>query len=363
MKFDVAELKKRFQSHAVLAITVESNRIMSSLVRREEAGTRVVQTVPVPLGAEEIFKNPASVGAELAAALDAAGIRERRSVVCVPPGWALTASTDLPDVSPDDLRGFFELRAERELPVSASEVRLSHCAYAMPDGKHRATLAALPVKRIEALEKMLEAAGCRAVSVSLALDKCLADPRATLHFLANGNHTDAIVTAGGGVVAVRSLAGPVAVGDTAFDPATFCREIRITLGRLPEAMRQQVHHARFAGNLESAKRLRLCIGDQLERMGIESAVPDDAAGERPGAAVESAERFLFEEPVAFEFVVPETHRWKEVLTRFDSRRHRGFAMAGGRRDCPSGARIFHPLADRKPAGSEMGGDAEERRRA
>lgn len=320
MTFDFAELKKRFQTRAAVAITLESDRIAIAFLRKENGGERVVHSLSLPLGADDVLKAPAAAGTELATALSAAGIRERRCVVCVPPGWALTASTDLPEVNPDDLRSFFELCAERELPVAVSDVRLAHSAYSLPDGKQRATLAALPAKRMDAIEKMLDAAGCRAVSISLALDQCLADPAATLHFLANGTHTDAIITAGGGVVALRSLAGPRTTEDSIFDPAAFCREIRITLGRLPESVRQQVRTARFIGNASSAEKLRLYIGDQLDRMGIENR--EEAAGDADLAGIEAARRFLREEPVAFEFFVRETHPWQEMLQRFDTKRHR-----------------------------------------
>jgi len=105
-----------------------------------------------------VVANPERAGQELAAALTAAGIAEKRCVVCVPPGWALTTSTEVPSVGAEDLRGYLELRAEREFPVAAADLRVAHCAYALPDGSRRATLAAIPAKRMEAVSQMLETA-------------------------------------------------------------------------------------------------------------------------------------------------------------------------------------------------------------
>jgi hypothetical protein len=254
-------------------------------------------------------------------------------VVCVPPGWALTASTDLPEVNPDDLRSFLELRAEREFSIPVSDLRIAFSAYSLPGGNKRATLAAVQSKRIEAVGKMLEAAGCRAVSISLALDKCFSDSQPALHFLANGTHTDVVITAEGGVASLRSLAGPEASGETAFDAETFCREIRVTLGRLPEELRQQVRQARFTGTTASAQRLCLLTREPLQRLGIGSAefVPAQTAGgessEPVGAATDSAQSFLRKQPVAFEFVVPEVQKWQVALQRFDNHRHRWIALA------------------------------------
>src|SRR2546428_14159529 len=96
MKFDVAEIKKRLQTRAALAVTLESARMVVALVRRENGGSAVVQSLSIPIGAEAVVQDPEKTGTELAAQLDAAGIRERRCVVCIPPGWALSGSTDLP---------------------------------------------------------------------------------------------------------------------------------------------------------------------------------------------------------------------------------------------------------------------------
>jgi len=331
MKLDLNELKKRQRARSALAITLESGRLAAKLVRCDEYDSQPAPSFSIPLGDEEVLKDPDKAGHQLIAALGAAGIRERRCVVCVPPGWALTASTDLPEVDAEDLRGYLELRAEREFSISAADLRLGYCAYALPNGQRRATLAALSSKKIEAVERMLEIANRHASSISLALDRCLSQPQAMLHFLTNGNHTDVVVTAGGGVAGLRSLAGPLVSGDTAFDPVAFYREVRITLGRLPDTVRQQVRHAAFSG--PSAERLCIQTRSDLLRLGIESPecnhVPAtaDQSPEAAGAAVETARRVLREQPVAFEFVVPETKRWQELFQRFDSTRRRGLTLA------------------------------------
>ena len=279
MTLNFQEFKKRFIPEEALALTLESGRLAATLVSPENGGRELFS---IPTGAEAIVADPDKAGKELAEALSAAGVRQRRCVVCVPPGWALTAPADLPEIAAEDLQSFLELRAEREFPISADELRIAHSPYALPDGKRRTTIAAIPSKRMEAVEKMLSVAGCRAVSVSLALDECLAEPKPALHFLANGTHTNVIVTAGGGVVSMRSLASPGPLPETPFDSAAFYREIRITLGRLPEPIRQQVREARFSGTPASAKRLCDATSDQLLQLGIESVDCAEKAGARTG---------------------------------------------------------------------------------
>ena len=327
MKLDLATLKKRLQVRSVLAVTLESGRIAVDLIRREEGGPEVVRSFSLPVGAEAVIADAEKAGQKLGEQLAAHGIREKRCVVCVPAGWALTTSTDVPGVGAEDLRGYLELRAEREFPIPVADLRIAHCRYALPDGKPRAMLAAIPNKRAEAVERMLAAAGCRAVSLSLGLDECMPAPEspASLHFFANGNHIDVVIAAGGGIAALRSLPGAVGENGTAFDAPGFSREVRITLGRLPETVRTQVREALFGGAPDSAENLCIEIRQHLHRMGIESRLerPAYKAGvDHPAAGLAAAQRHLRQEPVVFEFLPPQVNRWQEMATRFDSRGRR-----------------------------------------
>ena len=342
---DLAQLRKRLQPRSAVALTLEAERILVSVVRLslEDDGHTLTAAAPVPVRAAEVLTNPERAGAVLAAALDAAGLREKRCAVCVPPGWALTASTDLPPVSGEDLRGYLELQAEREFPVALNELRLAHCAYTLPDGKSRAALAALPSRRYEAVEKMLAAANRRALSVSLALGDTLTQPAPMLHLLAAPGQTEVVVTArGGGVAALRSLPGPAApeagaepsalqpgLGEEtpAFDPAGFARELRITLGRLPQAVGQQVRRARFGGDPAAAARLRAATQDTLVRLGLETVETADGTTARSAnATAESAAVLALQRgPVPFEFVIPQPRKWEAAFVRYNTRRYRWIA--------------------------------------
>ncbi|RYD39422.1 MAG: hypothetical protein EOP83_36800, partial [Verrucomicrobiaceae bacterium] len=257
MKLDIGDLKKRLQTRAALAVTLESARTVLSVVRRGPGIAQSDREFVLPIGAEALITDPVKAGQALAALLQTERIRERRCVVSVPPGWAMTTTGEIPEMSPEDLRGFMELRAEREFPSAVSDLRIAFDSYRAPDGKDRATLVAIPSKRVAAVEQMLEEAGCKAISISLGLDACLSDvsEQGAVHFLSNCDHVDVVVTASGGIAAIRSLAGPVAASEVPFDAANFCREVRITLGRLPETVRQQVRQAHFSGASRASETL------------------------------------------------------------------------------------------------------------
>ena len=355
MRPTVDRVKQQVQTRSILVLTISAERIDVARVRGPVTGELTARRFdPVKIGADEVLRNPERAGAALAAALEAAGLREKRCAVAVPPAWALTASTDLPDVPPEDLRGYLELRVEREIPIPSSELRVGFSAYTLPDGTRRATLAALPAKRLEAVEAMLAAAGRRASSVTLDLDDCFhaeraADAHAGLHFLVDGGYADVVVLAGGGVAALRTLTGPsgkppadragedgpatapmlegpAATDNGAFNPTTFCREVRITLGRLPTAVQEQVRAADFGGEPVATRELCETTRDGLRRMGIESPADCSVMRERP-APPWSATRHLRRQTVPFEFIVPRPGRWEIWFHRFNTRTGRKVAAA------------------------------------
>lgn len=304
MKLDLSIISDQFKPAGVLALTIRDGVALVAAVTPGGG-----PPAPFPLELPDGLDAPEAAGRGLASALAERGIRQRRCVVSIPPSWALAAAADLPEVGEEDLRGYFELRAEREF--SASGLRLAHSRFQAGEGPWRATLAGVPAKRIEAVEKMLAAAGCRAVSISLALEGALDAAEPTLFFWARRGGLDLAVSAGGGIALLRSIPA---------DNGALSREIRITLGRLPEPL--AVKAARWVGPPRpDTERL-------LEPFGI-GRFSEQAEPERP-AAEEAAARFLAGEPVPFEFVVAEVSRWPRRLERLNTRRGRlALAGAGG----------------------------------
>jgi hypothetical protein len=316
--FDLNALKKHWQPQSALAVTLAPSRTTVDHVRVDAGAIHVVRSMEIPLGADAVVADPEKAAAQLSASLAAHGIRERRCVVCVPPSWAMTSSSDVPALAGDDLQGYLELRAEREFPVPVQELRLAHGTCGLPDGKQQLTLAAVSMKRFGAVEKMVQAAGGRLVSLSLGLDRCvLGEQTAALHLLAQGDHVAAVVAAGNGISVLRALPGAAATEP--FDAAGFSREIRITLGKLPGPIRQAVRQVRFEGAPAAVRALFEQVEHPLQTLGLECATP---GAEPPPAAQAAAARFLAGQPVAFEFVPAQTRRWQSVSRHLDSRNRR-----------------------------------------
>ncbi len=334
MKFDpkslrhqALKLRQKLRNRSILALTLFSHECGVRLVKRDGDTVRSEARFFLPRGADALIAQPEDFGKELVDLLTANNIRERHCVVCMPPSWAFTCATDVPEeLTGVDLRDYLELRAEKEFPMSISDLRLAHSAFVLPGGRRRVTVAAVPVKRIAAVEQMLATIGGKLLSLSLGLDYLLATPGAPprVHFLANGKHVDVIITSGGGIAGVRTLSTGVPPPDPAFDAIGFCREVRIMLGRLPEGVRQGVAEATFGGSLDSAGQLREKTTPLLSRMGL--FAPDVTESPTPPVGLEAAELFLHDQSATFEFVTPEVKKWQIWLQKVDSKRRR--AMVG-----------------------------------
>ena len=110
------------------------------------------------------------------------------------------------------------------------------------------------------------------------------------------------------------------------DGAAVCREVRITLGRLPSAVQEQVRAVHFGGAREAAALVRQEAGEGLQRMGLDlgdGTVPTEA----PPSAQEAAALHLARAAVPFEFIVPQPHQWEVWLRRFNTPRGRKIAAA------------------------------------
>ena len=86
----------------VLGVSIESGRLTVAALRRRNGHGQLTASFELGITPDQLLADPEQAGRTLAAALQEAGIRERRCALCLPPSWALTASVELPAVPPDD---------------------------------------------------------------------------------------------------------------------------------------------------------------------------------------------------------------------------------------------------------------------
>ncbi|MFM1942978.1 MAG: hypothetical protein RI897_1960 [Verrucomicrobiota bacterium] len=334
MNLKTSDLRSRWSIPAVLALTVEWDHVAIAHVRRNNGGIQLLQSLQLPITADAILENPDLCGKQLAEALSKQGLRETRCIVCVPNHWAFTTSSDLPDVAPEDLPGFIELKAEGEFPLSASDLLIAHSPWSTPGHPKQTTIAGLPKRKADAVRQMLATANRRATSISLALNPDWIESSQVDHsginVLVNDKHIDLVVLLGGGIAALRSI--PVQNGS--LRPDHLNRELRITLGRLPQEVRSQLNKARFLGEPASASALFESARETLNKLGLQGIIPSpthESAATTPlehsPVAIAAARHHLHGLPLLFEFVAPETNRIQLFLRRYDTRKNRWIAAA------------------------------------
>ncbi len=334
MNLNTSDLRSRWSIPAVLALNIEWDHIGIMHVRRDNGDIQVLQSLQTPITADSILENPDQCGKQLAEILAKAGLRETRCIVCVPNHWAFTTSTELPELSPEDLPGFIELKAEGEFPLAASDLLIAHSPWTIPGHPTQTTIAGLPKRKADAVRQMLSTANRRAISISLALNpdwtQSSHGDHSGINVLVSENHIDLAVLLGGGVAALRSI--PVQNGS--LRPDHLNRELRITLGRLPAEVRSQLNKARFLGEPHSTSALLESARETLNKLGLQGIIPspprDSTAKsqtETATIAVAAARHHLHGLPMLFEFVAPETNKLQLFLRRHDTRKNRWAAAA------------------------------------
>ena len=287
------------------------------------------------LSLDPMMGDPELVGREIRNRLSEAGIRKSRCVVCVPLKWALTMRTELPEMSEADTNSYLSVQAEREFPFAPEHLSLSVSRYRTPNGAGEATIVAVPVTRLTALQKTLKAAKLRPVSITLgitAIPPNGASPQeGEITLLAGQDSLDLAILFGGGVVALRPLEDISVDGQAAdgIDGDSVAREIRITLGQLPPDLRNAIRTIRVFGPADSVEALCAELQEFREHMGIsvqagevgsaaEILRPDVFRQLIPSAFCGAAGRLLNKASV-LEFLPPRVSFLKQITGRVSSR--------------------------------------------
>jgi len=320
---------------ALLGIAFEGSRMTAVLLRKTGKRMQVREALQTTLSLDPTTNDPELVGREIRDRLSNAGIRQSRCVVCVPLKWALTLRTDLPELSDADTESYLAVQAEREFPFAPEHLSLSVSRYRTPGGTAEATVVAIPVNRLAALQKILKAARLHPVSITLGIasipQNSTSPQEGEITLLAGQDSLDLAVLFGGGLVALRPLEDISTGGQAAedIDGDLVTREIRITLGQLPQDLRDAIRTVRVFGPADLVEALRAELHDLCERMGISVEAGEAGSGAEilkpetfgkltPSAFCGAAGRLLNEASV-LEFLPPRSSLFKQITGRVSSR--------------------------------------------
>ena len=336
---------KRKPPTTLLGLALDGNRLEGVVVQRNNGPLAVLQTFSVTLALDPLTAAPELVGREIRNHLDAAGVRERHCVFGLPLSWVLTVQTELPPLPEADAVSLLQLEAERGFHSDASTLQISDSRCPLAGGKQSVLLAGIPQTHIATLENILSAAKLKPLSFALGISALQPAGQGTtsssvLALVLGENSVGLQITARGGVAALRSLEGAVeeSAGKRLPHPDRIHREIRITLGQLPDGLRDEVKRIRVFGPPELVRGLANELDQRWHSVGwkVEPVVADSGREwglppETPlSAPLSLAARYLTGEKSGFEFLPPKPGLIEQFAAKYSSGRLRKTgALAAG----------------------------------
>ena len=118
--------RPRKAPQAVLGLSWEGRRIEGTLLRRTPAGLQKVAEFQAELSVELDSGDPETIGKELRARLDEAGILERACAVALSVSSLLVTQTEIPPLADADAHSLLQLEAEKGFHADASSLQVAY---------------------------------------------------------------------------------------------------------------------------------------------------------------------------------------------------------------------------------------------
>ena len=336
---------KRQRLTGMLGLVLDGSRLDGLVLRRPNGALEIQHPFSVSLSLDPLTNDPELVGREIRNHLDALEVREHNCVVGLPLKWVLATHTEIPQMPEADVANFLQIEAERGFPCDAQTLQVATSRCHSAAGKDYAMLVGIPRTHVAVLEKVLKAAKLKPSAFALgiaALQPAGLDLSNGVLALAIGeSHVGLQITFGGGVIALRTLEGAIETEGSfrQLKGDLVAREVRITLGQLPDEVRAAVRRVRIFGPRDLARQLADEIELRLEPMNLQVEVVTAYAADEFGvqfpkdAAVSPALSLAAERLTgrcgAFDFLPPKVTAWQQMAARYSSGKLRAILTVAG----------------------------------
>jgi len=320
---------RRQNPTSLLGLALDGSRLDGVWLKRINGSLQVQASFSVTLTLDPLTNAPELVGREIRNHLDAAEIRERRCVVALPHKWVLAVQSQLPALSEADVASFLQLEAERSFPCDVATLVTATSRVRLASGSQYVLFMGVTRQQVSTVEAVLRAAQLKPESFALCITALQSPAEAGVLALALGESNVGLqVSAGGGVVALRSLEGAIESesGKRTLNAGLITREVRITLGQLPAEVRAAVKQIRVFGPRDLAHQLADELELRFEALNLEVEAVSSYAPEQFGvslpantpvsAACSVAAGALAGCAPQVEFLPPRVSRWQELTSRY-----------------------------------------------
>ncbi|MCS1406882.1 MAG: hypothetical protein M2R45_00037 [Verrucomicrobia subdivision 3 bacterium] len=306
-------------------------RRLTAAVSRRNGELRIGPRASITLSRDTLTNDPELVAQEIRSFLDQHEIRESRCLICLPSNLAMAASVDIPDLSDDDLQSYLEIQAEAEFPFALEDLNLASVAYTTSGPSRHAMLAAVPKTYVIRIQQILQHAGLRPLSLTLSLpESCHRDTQSsTPHLLLDvqQDHVGLSVRCGNGFSVIRSLDEVFEPGENypSLDCDVLTREIKITLGQLPNQLRKNLSTATICHQPHLSGDVMKPLEGELKQLGFRTEL---RSGDH--TALDAAvTNFLRDQKSTLEFLPPKKTQLQIFAERVSSRRNAWISASVG----------------------------------
>ena len=311
-------LKRKKRSQAIV-LYVDGDQAFACSYRKRGRGARLRAEGHSRLGQAINLIEPARLVDDLGGVFRQLSSTTKDCIVVLPAHLAPSIILTVPDISPEDRKGFIQIQAEQQLPLPLSEIHLATHEFQIGNQNH-ALVVGLRKDTISKLNEAVIANGFQVASITVdiagVVDHAVDgnDSPADSCQLIQGQSSLTMVThAEGGPTGVRHFH----LTNGGIDAATLERELRITLGQFPQSSQRQLTTLRTAKLPGVSSEQHVPISEHRSIAGLNVV----NGAETSDLFVPIASSFFLKGASPLEFLPSRTSRFGKMYGQFNSRRN------------------------------------------
>ena len=311
-------LKRKKRSQAIV-LYVDGDQAFACSYRKRGRGARLRAEGHSRLGQEINQIEPARLVDDLGGVFRQLSSTTKDCIVVLPAHLAPSIILTVPDISPEDRKGFIQIQAEQQLPLPLSEIHLATHEFQIGNQDH-ALVVGLRRDTVSKLKEAVIANGFQVASITVDIAGVVDhaaegnDSLADSCQLIQGQSSLTMVThAEGGPTGLRHFH----LANGGIDAATLERELRITLGQFPQSSQRQLTTLRTAKLPGVSSEQHVPISEYRSLAGLNVI----NGAETCDLFVPIASSFFLKGTSPLEFLPSGTSRFGKIYGQFNSRRN------------------------------------------
>ena len=311
-------LKGKNRSQAIV-LYVDGDQAFACSYRKRGRGARLRAEGHSRLGQAINLIEPARLADDLGGVFRQLSSTTKDCIVVLPSHSAPSVILKLPDIGPEDQKGFIQIQAEQRLPLPLSEIHLATHEFQIGNQDH-ALVMGLRRDNVSKLKEAVIANGFQVASITVDIAGVVdhaVDGNGSLADccqLIQGQSSLTMVThAEGGPTGLRHFH----LANGGIDAATLERELRITLGQFPQSSQRQLTTLRTAKLPGVSSEQHVPISEHRSLAGLNVV----NSAETCDLFVPIASSFFLKGTSPLEFLPSRTSRFDKMYGQFNSRRN------------------------------------------